>query len=114
MKRNRVFRLLASLTVVVLCMTAFSVTAFAGGGDGDYYTGESAETTPEPTEEPATGGMEPEGQPLTPEGNATLVDDYYGDKQLITVTTKRQLFLHPDRPGQRGQGDRRSLLEPGG
>ena len=46
MKRNRVFRLLASLTVVVLCMTAFSVTAFAGGGDGDYYTGEPAETTP--------------------------------------------------------------------
>lgn len=84
MKRNRVFRLLASLTVVVLCMTAFSVTAFAGGGDGDYYTGEPAETTPEPTEEPATGGMEPEGQPLTPEGNATLVDDYYGDKQLIS------------------------------
>lgn len=88
MKRNRVFRLLASLTVVVLCMTAFSVTAFAGGGDGDYYPGKPAETTPEPTEEPATGGMEPEGQSLTPEGNATLVDDYYGDKQLITVTTK--------------------------
>lgn len=63
MKRNRVFRLLASLTVVVLCMTAFSVTAFAGGGDGDYYTGEPAETTPEPTEEPATGGMEPEPEP---------------------------------------------------
>ena len=42
MKRNRVFRLLASLTVVVLCMTAFSVTAFAGGGDGDYYTGRFA------------------------------------------------------------------------
>ena len=88
MKRNRVFRLLASLTVVVLCMTAFSVTAFAGGGDGDYYTGESAETTPEPTEEPATGGMEPEGQPLTPEGNR----DHKSGK----------LFLHPDRPGQRG------------
>ena len=94
MKRNRVFRLLASLTVVVLCMTAFSVTAFAGGGDGDYYTGESAETTPEPTEEPATGGMEPEGQPLTPEGNATLVDDFYGDKQLITVTTKAGNYFY--------------------
>ena len=94
MKRNRVFRLLASLTVVVLCMTAFSVTAFAGGGDGDYYTGESAETTPEPTEEPATGGMEPEGQPLTSEGNATLVDDYYGDKQLITVTTKAGNYFY--------------------
>ena len=116
MKRNRVFRLLASLTVVVLCMTAFSVTAFAGGGDGDYYTGESAETTPEPTEEPATGGMEPEGQPLTPEGNATLVDDYYGDKQLITVTTKAgQLFFNIliDRANE-DKGDRRSLLEPGG
>ena len=94
MKRNRVFRLLASLTVVVLCMTAFSVTAFAGGGDGDYYTGEPAETTPEPTEEPATGGMEPEGQPLTPEGNATLVDDYYGDKQLITVITKAGNYFY--------------------
>ena len=94
MKRNRVFRLLASLTVVVLCMTAFSVTAFAGGGDGDYYTGEPAETIPEPTEEPATGGMEPEGQPLTPEGNATLVDDYYGDKQLITVTTKAGNYFY--------------------
>ena len=94
MKRNRVFRLLASLTVVVLCMTAFSVTAFAGGGDGDYYTGEPAETTPEPTEEPATEGMEPEGQPLTPEGNATLVDDYYGDKQLITVTTKAGNYFY--------------------
>ena len=94
MKRNRVFRLLASLTVVVLCMTAFSVTAFAGGGDGDYYTGESAETIPEPPEEPATGSMEPEGQPLTPEGNATLVDDYYGDKQLITVTTKAGNYFY--------------------
>ena len=115
MKRNRVFRLLASLTVVVLCMTAFSVTAFAGGGDGDYYTGEPAETTPEPTEEPATGGMEPEGQPLTPEGNATLVDDYYGDKAAYYRDHESgQLFLHLDRPGQRGQGNRRPLLEPGG
>ena len=72
MKRNRVFRLLESLTVVVLCMTAFSVTAFAGGGDGDYYIGEPAETTPESTE----------------------VDDYYGDKQLITVTTKAGNYFY--------------------
>lgn len=94
MKRNRVFRLLASLTMVVLFMTTFSVTAFAGGGDGDYYTGEPVETTPEPIEEPATGGMEPMGVPLTPEGNATLVDDYYGDKQLITVTTKAGNYFY--------------------
>ena len=38
--------------------------------------------------------MEPEGQPLTPVGNATLVDDYYGDKQLITVTTKAGNYFY--------------------
>lgn len=94
MKNKTIIRLFTAMLAVVLCMTAFSVTAFAGGGDGDYYTGEPAETTPEPTEEPATGGMEPEGQPLTPEGNATLVDDYYGDKQLITVTTKAGNYFY--------------------
>lgn len=94
MKNKKVIRLFTAMLAVVLCMTAFSVTAFAGGGDGDYYTGESVETMPEPTEEPATGGMEPEGQPLTPEGNATLVDDYYGDKQLITVTTKAGNYFY--------------------
>ena len=94
MKNKKVIRLFTAMLSVVLCMTAFSVTAFAGGGDGDYYTGELAETTPKPTEEPATGGMEPEGQPLTPEGNATLVDDYYGDKQLITVTTKAGNYFY--------------------
>lgn len=94
MKNKKVIRLFTAMLAVVLYMTAFSVTAFAGGGDGDYYTVEPAETTPEPIEESATGGMEPEGQPLTPEGNATLVDDYYGDKQLITVTTKAGNYFY--------------------
>ena len=94
MKNKKVIRLFTAMLAVVLCMTAFSVTAFAGGGDGDYYTGEPAETIPDSTEEPATGGMEPVGQPLTPEGNATLVDDYYGDKQLITVTTKAGNYFY--------------------
>lgn len=94
MKNKKVIRLFTAMLAVVLCMTAFSVTAFAGGGDGDYYTGDPVEATPEPTEEPATRGMEPEGQPLTPEGNATLVDDYYGDKQLITVTTKAGNYFY--------------------
>ena len=43
--------------------------------------------------------MEPEGVSITPKGIATLVDDFYGDKQLITVTTKdvykRQAVVHP-------------------
>ena len=91
MKRKSVFRLLTAMLAVVLCATAFSVPAFARGGDGDYYTGEP---DPAPVEEPATGGMEPEGVPLTPEGNATLVDDFYGDKQLITVTTKAGNYFY--------------------
>ena len=89
MKRKRIVRLLVSMMAVILCMTAFSVTAFASGGEGEPdVTGETVALTSEPAEEPTAGGMEPEGHPLTPEGNATLVDDFYGDKQLITVTTK--------------------------
>ena len=63
-RSNKKTRLAAALLAVMLCITAFSATAFA---------------------EEATGGM----APLTPQGSATLVDDQdYGDKQLITVTTK--------------------------
>ena len=38
--------------------------------------------------------MEPEGVPVTPQGNATLVDDFFGDKQLITVTTKAGNYFY--------------------
>ena len=82
MKRNRI-RLLSFLLLMVMCMSTFTVTAFAYGEDpdGDSYV---EETTP-PTE--AT----PDNV-LTPEGNMTLVDDIQGedaaDKQFITVTSK--------------------------
>ena len=95
MKNKKIIRLFTAMLAVVLCTTAFAVPAFAGGGDGEPYYTETAE--PEVTEEPqeeTTGGMEPEGQPLTPEGNATLVDDFYGDKQLITVTTKAGNYFY--------------------
>ena len=80
---------------MALCATAFAVPAFAGGGEGEPYYTETPEAS-EPVEEPqeTTGGMEPEGVPLTPEGNATLVDDFYGDKQLITVTTKAGNYFY--------------------
>lgn len=64
MKHKKVIRLFTAMLAVVLYMTAFSVTAFAGGGDGGPITpGSPPRRRPEPTEEPATGGMEPEGQP---------------------------------------------------
>lgn len=99
MRSKKVIRLFTAMLAVALCATAFAVPAFAGGGDGEpYYTETAGSEVTEPVEEePAeetTGGMEPEGQPLTPEGNATLVDDYYGDKQLITVTTKAGNYFY--------------------
>lgn len=95
MKNKKIIRLFTAALAVALCATAFAVPAFAGGGEGEPYYTETAE--PEVTEEPqeeTTGGMEPEGQPMTPEGNATLVDDFYGDKQLITVTTKAGNYFY--------------------
>ena len=96
MKNKKIIRLFTAMLAVVLYTTAFAVPASAGGGDGEPYYTETPEAS-EPVEEPqeeATGGMEPEGQPLTPEGNATLVDDFYGEKQLITVTTKAGNYFY--------------------
>ena len=82
------------MLAALVLMGGFSVTAFAGGGDvSDEPPTPVTETEPEET----TGGYEP--QPLTPEGNMSLVDDITGeasgDKQFITVVTKkRKLFLH--------------------
>ena len=88
MKNKKRIRTLAVLLAVMLCMTAFSTVAYAGGGDGEpYYTEqptESAEPTPQPQEE--TGGIEP--QPL--------IDDIDGeaDKQFITVVTKNGNYFY--------------------
>ena len=76
-------RFAAGLLAILLCLCSFSMPAFASGTDP------APEPLPEILDEKTTtGGMEPEGVPITPKGNATLVDDFYGDKQLITVTTK--------------------------
>lgn len=75
MKRKKT-KLLASVLAVVLCMTAFSVPALAGGDDwceyGDYGTQDAAVTeapaaTPEPTPTPApeTPTPEPAATPVT-------------------------------------------------
>ena len=75
-------RLFTGLLAVMLCCTALTPAAFAYAEDPEEGT----------SEKPVTGGVEPE--PLTPEGNATLVDDFYGDKQLITVTTKAGNYFY--------------------
>lgn len=83
MKNKRCYRMLISLAAVMLCMTAFSIPAYAGGT-------EPAEQ-PE-TEQPQETALPADPVPLTPEGNLSLVDDIDGeasdDKQFITVVSK--------------------------
>ena len=82
---KRKMRLLTGLLAVMLCCAALTPAAFAYADDPE--TTETAEPAQE-TAKPVTGGAEP----LTPEGNLTLVDDIEGeaawDKQFITVQTK--------------------------
>ena len=76
MKKSKLFRTLTLAVAAALCMATTTVTAYAGGADPDPVplpeTTEAPAEVPEETEEPTTGGMEPEGVPVTPEGNATL------------------------------------------
>ncbi|MCR6547063.1 DUF4366 domain-containing protein [Candidatus Saccharibacteria bacterium] len=88
--KNKKIRILTALFAVVLCMAAFPLTAYAGGGE----TEPPAETkAPEP-EQPAN----PNPVSLTPDGNLTLVDDIEGeqseDKQFITVVTKNGNYFY--------------------
>ena len=109
--KNKIIRTFTVTLAAVLCLTAFSTTAFAGGTDPNPEP--LPETTEAPQEEePTTGGMEPEGVPVTPEGNATLVDDFYGDKQLITVTTKagNYFYILIDRANE----DKETSVQPSG
>lgn len=98
MKKSKLFRTLTLAVAAALCMATTTVTAYAGGADPDPAplpeTTEAPAEVPEETEEPTTGGMEPEGVPVTPQGNAVLVDDFFGDKQLITVTTKAGNYFY--------------------
>lgn len=79
MKKNKVIRTLSVLFAAVMLTCGFTVTAYAQG-------------QPE-TETPPPATTEPE-KPLTPDGNATLVDDFGGNKQLVTVTTKSGNYFY--------------------
>lgn len=99
MKKTKI-RIFATMLMAVICMTAFSTTAFAGGGDQRDAGPNSpvGDATPkEPVEPPV---------PLTPEGNLTLVDDVERtdeiDKQFITAVSKNgnYFYLVIDRAGK--------------
>ena len=83
MKNKPFFRSFLTLLFALICMGGVSVTAYAQGNDI-------------PTDDSGVI-VETEPQPLTPEGNMTLVDDISGeasgDKQFIVVQ-RRQLFLY--------------------
>ena len=114
------------LMLVVFCMTSFSFTVFASGDDFS-----SSEDTSESTEEKAEDAVdsdtdsededseesedseeEEESDPLTPEGNLTLIDDILQSetgkydipptKQFITFQSKNgnYFYLVIDRSGE--------------
>ena len=81
MKNKKIFRTLLTLCAALILMGGFSVTAYAQVPEGADDSGVIYE--------------EPEKEaPLTPDGNATLVDDFGGNKQLITVTTKNGNYFY--------------------
>ena len=83
--KNKITRTLTAFCAALLLMGGFSVTAFA----------QTPEDTPDATDDSGVVYEEPqEAEPLTPEGNATLVDDFGGNKQLITVTTKAGNYFY--------------------
>ena len=87
MKNKRIFKTFSALCAAMVLMMGLSVTAFAQG-------------TEQPPAEDATNDAnvvveETEDSPaLTPDGNAALVDDFGGNKQLITVTTKAGNYFY--------------------
>ena len=83
--KNKITRTLTAFCAALLLMGGFSVPAFA----------QTPEDTPDATDDSGVVVEEPqEAEPLPPEGNATLVDDFGGNKQLITVTTKAGNYFY--------------------
>ena len=87
MKNKKIFKTLSALCAALVLMMGLSVTAFAQGTEelpAEDATNDSNVVVEETEDSPA----------LTPEGNAALVDDFGGNKQLITVTTKAGNYFY--------------------
>ena len=80
--KNKLKKTMTALCAALILMGGFSVPAYAQGAATEPPAGNATNDSGVIVEE------KEETPPLTPKGNATLVDDYGGNKQLITVTTK--------------------------
>ena len=87
MRNKRLLRTLSALCLTLVLASGFTVPAFAQGAappPAEDTTNDSNVVVEETEKAP----------PLTPEGNAALVDDFGGNKQLITVTTKAGNYFY--------------------
>ena len=80
--KNKLKKTMIALCAALILMGGFSVPAYAQGAATEPNAGDATNDSNVVVEK------KEETPPLTPKGNATLVDDYGGNKQLITVTTK--------------------------
>ena len=85
MKHKYIFRTMTALCAALLIVGGLSVPAYAQTPEGQDATNDDNVIVEQPKEDTP---------PLTPEGNAALVDDYGGNKQLITVTTKAGNYFY--------------------
>ena len=87
MKNKRIFKTFSALCLTLVLASGFTVPAFAQGAappPAEDTTNDSNVVVEETEKAP----------PLTPDGNAALVDDFGGNKQLITVTTKAGNYFY--------------------
>ena len=83
--KNKLKKTMTALCAALILMGGFSVPAYAQGAATEPNAGDATNDS---------GVIVEETPPLTPKGNATLVDDYGGNKQLITVTTKSGNYFY--------------------
>ena len=90
MKNKRICKTLSALCLTMIVAFGFTIPAFAQGS-------EQAPAAPAEDSTNDSNVIVEETEPapaLTPEGNAALVDDFGGNKQLITVTTKAGNYFY--------------------
>ena len=102
--KNKLKKTMTAFCAALILMGGFSVPAYAQGAATEPPTEDATNDSNVVVEEPET-------PPLTPKGNATLVDDFGGNKQLITVTTKdgNYFYILIDRATE-GEQDRKSVV----